>query len=111
MSQKNGCINFCVKDDGTFLQIIPPNDGGVAVSLKLVMRLLEAKSFADYNLKALSEAVSKAETEMQEVYVGPAPFRPIAESVQLSISSDRMLVFMTAFPGSEGGELLQKMRF
>ena len=108
MSQQNGSIIFCVKEGGTFIQIIPPKEGGIAVNLKLVMRLLEAKSFSEYNLKALSEAVSKAETDVQELYVGPAPFRPIAESIQLSISSDKMLVFMTAFPGSEGGELLTK---
>ena len=108
MSQKNGCIRFCVKDGGTFIQIMPPQEGGTAVALKLVMRLLEAKSFNDYNLKDLSEAITRAESEEQEVFVGPAPFRPIPESIQVSVSSDKMLVFMTAFQGSEGGNPITK---
>ena len=65
MSQKNGCIRFCVKDGGTFIQIMPPQEGGTAVVLKLVMRLLEAKSFNDYNLKELSLYIS---AKIQRIY-------------------------------------------
>lgn len=108
MSQRNGCIKFCVKDGGTFLQIFPPEEGGIAVPLKMIIRFLDDKSFHDYNLKELSEAIVKAESSEQEVFIGPAPFRPIPESIQLTISSDKMLVFMIAFHGSEGGEPLTK---
>ena len=108
MAKQNGYFLLHVAENHTWMKIIPPKDGGTKVSLKMITSYLDAKSLTDYNIKEISKALNLIDQQDLEFMVGPAPFRPIAESVNLSISLDKMLVFMTAFPGMDGGELLTK---
>lgn len=108
MAQVNGYFQLHVADNRTWMKIIPPMEGGSPVSIKMITGYLDEKSLTDYNMKEIVNVLNLKDQQEQEIMVGSAPYKPLAESIQLSISLDKMLVFMTAFPGMEGGELLTK---
>ena len=70
MGNKNGYYKLNIKEMGTFLQIIPPEDEGKRPEMKEVLQYLERKGYSEFNLRELNDALTSGDKETREVFVG-----------------------------------------
>ncbi|SFP91623.1 hypothetical protein SAMN02910358_00064 [Lachnospiraceae bacterium XBB1006] len=103
----NGYAQLVVKDGSTYVRVIPPTDGGKKQDMTVLTDYLERNQLTEYGVKDISVLCEKSDGETL-VKVGPAPFRPYDEQIDIDISMDKMLVFCTFFPPSEGGNVLSE---
>lgn len=101
MSQRNAYFRIHVKEEGTFLQIIPAQPGGKALEIAEVTAYLERCGCKEFNLKELNQAIMiPHETE---VYVGNIYPLQVNEEMTIRISLDKMNAYCRFYPNSEGG--------
>ncbi|MBE5905933.1 MAG: DUF342 domain-containing protein [Lachnospiraceae bacterium] len=101
----NGFAQLVVKDGSTYVKVMPPTDGGKKQDMTILTEYLDRNQLTEYGVKELSVLCEKSDGETL-AKVGPAPFRPFDEQVDINVSLDKMLVFCSFFPPSEGGNLL-----
>ncbi len=106
--KKNAYFKLDIQDAGCTVEIIPPEEGGKKLDMKEVTEYLEAKGFNNYNLKELNDAVTVATQEIRRVYVGEGRKIYENEQMEVSISSDRMLVFCRFHAPSNQGKLMDE---
>lgn len=107
MLYKNGFFQLSLKNDGIYMKIFPAMNGGQPLKFDEVSRYLTKKRIMDYDIKTLHDAINNT-TEPIEVKIGTQTVLPENESVQISISDDRMTVFGRFYPPSTGGRTIKK---
>ncbi|MEG0805194.1 MAG: FapA family protein [Lachnospiraceae bacterium] len=107
MSSRSGYVQLKIKNDQTYAIIFPPEEGGKNVELSHVIVYLERHQLKEYNLKELSDVV-KEPNEKIEIFVGQSPGYAFNEEVDISVTSDKMLVFADFYPPSEGGKQMSE---
>ncbi|MBQ8627121.1 MAG: DUF342 domain-containing protein, partial [Agathobacter sp.] len=87
------------------LHIYPPVDGGKMLNIAEVTEYLASKKYEKYDLKELNAAIGNA-TEEAVVIVGDWDGIPCRESMNITISLDKMRVLCRFYPPSAGGAKL-----
>ncbi len=105
MGNKNGYFKLDVSDMGVFLQVYPPENGGKPLDAKEVLAYLEKKGYGSYDKAELNQILS-AKDGVQQMYIGEWNGFEENESMEVSVSMDKMLVFCRFYPPSEKGRLM-----
>lgn len=92
------------KTGGTYIRLIPPEEGGEALSLDELREYLDARKIT-YNTGDLRDAL-EGHTSERIVRLSGESVRPCGESFSLKISSDKMTVTARFYAPSKGGENL-----
>ena len=74
---KNSFFQLIVKDDGTFLKLFPPMDGGRSLEIKEVSQYLESENIYDYDITAVNSAIEGLESEPVMVKVSKNQELPV----------------------------------
>ena len=105
---KNSFFQLIVKDDGTYLKLFPPMDGGRSLEIKEVSQYIESENIYDYDITAINAAIEGLDSEPVMVKISNTQELPVEEKMNFQISGDRMTVVARFYPASNnyGGSLL-----
>lgn len=98
----NGYFQLVGKADGTYLKLVPPNEGGEAVDIHDINEYLNMVKVYDYDIKNLNTQISDL-TQIKEVKLNDDTLTETAEQMLLKISPDKMQVSIRFYPPSKLG--------
>ena len=104
----NGYFQLVTTQQGTGIKVYPPEDGGTAVRLDIVMEYLNLHKI-QYDAIALANAFKNAGAEIS--FFTTNQISPERESYKLDISADRMSAVAFFYPPTEGGDLMTEDEF
>lgn len=99
---RNGFFQLVHKEDGTYIRLIPPKDGGKPIPVHELMEYLEKREIA-YNVKELNEGLADTSSE-KLVRLNDVSMPPFKESYSLYVSSNKMEAAITFYAPSLDGE-------
>lgn len=103
---KNAYFCLAVKNEGVFVEIYPPKEGGLTIPIGELTSYLNARNLSQYDSKQLSAALEEKEKE-SSVKVGlPGSIQKVDEAMDVSIYPDRMSATVRFYPPANGGEKL-----
>jgi uncharacterized protein (DUF342 family) len=106
MDNKNGYFKLEIKEDGTYIKLIPPVGTGKAVDYNDVNNYLADRKIYDYDVNALGRALLVSKEKAVEVKLTSAKLATENETVNITITPDKMVAYGRFFPPSgEGKEL------
>lgn len=105
MEGRNGYFKLDMRETGIFLIVYAPKDGGKPVEIKEIVAYLEGKKIDNYDLKAVNNAVSSAK-DSEEVYLGEWNGLYENETMQVNVSSDKMMAFCRFYAPSNQGKMM-----
>ena len=103
MEGRNGYFKLDMRETGVFLVVYAPEEGGKPVEIKEVIAYLDEKKFDKYDLKAVNSAVN-SEKDSEEVYIGEWNGVYENETMEVNVSSDKMMAFCRFYPPSNNGK-------
>lgn len=108
MEGRNGYFKLDMRETGIFLVVYAPKDGGKPVEIKEIVAYLEGKKIDNYDLKAVNSVVSSTK-ESEEVYLGEWNGLYENETMQVNVSSDKMMAFCRFYaPSNQGKTMTEK---
>lgn len=107
MKAYNGYCQLIEKEDGLFLKIIPPVEGGKPITYDEVLKYLRGISLSEFDLLAVMRACKNA-TPNVEIKIKEDKVGPIAESLVISMDSEELTAVGRFYPPSNNGDLLNE---
>ena len=104
----NGYFRLICEENGTFLQIEPPSDGGDPVGINEIMEYLNNRNI-DFDSQSLYAASSAKET--QKVRLNRNTHMEERENYKLVIQPDNMQAIVRFYAPSKNGELMMRNEF
>lgn len=98
----NGYFQLMGKQDGTYLKLIPPSDGGNAIDIDDINNYLNIVKIYEYDIKQLNAEITNLH-EVKEVKLNEEKLMPISEEIIVQVSDDKMKVMISFFPPSAQG--------
>ncbi len=99
---KNGFFQLIHKVDGTYMKLIPPEDGGEKLSMKELMAFLNERGI-DFDVTALNKELAELDSE-KIIWLSSMNFHPFRESYSLRVTEDRMMAVVRFYAPSLGAE-------
>lgn len=116
MGSYNAYFKLLIKGDGTYLELIPPSDGGEALIFDELQAYLQLHGFvADKVL--ITKTIQAANGQKCSVKIDPRVTPEVPESYKLDVSDDNMVCTVRFYAPSAGGpelakdELLKDLKF
>lgn len=106
MAQTNGYFQISIRDNGSFIVLYPPKEGGKPVRFDMVDAYL-TKWRIGYDKKALSDALGKVK-DKTEYRLTPEKVHPMDESSIVVIDTNHLNAEITLFPPAEGQRLMSR---
>lgn len=103
----NGYFQIIMDEMGIKLQLNPPTDGGVPISIKELTSYL-TKENIPFDLKNLHAQLQSMKDSPVIIFMTDAKMLPIKETCILSVSPDRMTATARFYPASTGGKSYNK---
>lgn len=107
MEAYNGYCQLIEKEDGLYLKIIPPVNGGKPIIHEEIVKYLRGISLNEYDLLAVMRACKNV-TPNTEVKIKEDTIAPIEESILVSMDGDELTAYGRFFPPSKNGSLLDE---
>ncbi|MCR5602275.1 MAG: FapA family protein [Lachnospiraceae bacterium] len=107
MGDQNAYFRLRIKNDGTYLELIPPQGNGDAFSFGEMQEYLIRHGQVVDKVE-VAKAIQSAEGGKCEIKLDSKPCHAVSESYELLVSDDRMRCTARFFPGSDGGMELKK---
>lgn len=107
MERMNGYFYLIIKFDGTYLCILPPVNGGRAVTYDDVFEYLQSKRIFEYDKFALNAAIVRC-MEKTEVKLNTKIILPEHAYVKIRITEDRLQAIGTFYAPSNNGNVMTK---
>ena len=107
MGSYNAYFRLVIKDDGTYLELIPPVDGGEALVFDELQSYLQRRGFIADKV-SIAKAIQGSNGDKCSVKIDPKAGPEVAGSYQLDVSDDNMSCTVRFYPPSSGGEELSK---
>ena len=107
MGTRNGYFQLCRKDDGTYIRLFPPVDGGEPISLEELLEYLSAKKYTVDTL-ALNQKVMNLKRP-EEVKISDMSGPAEGEMFSLKLSPDKMLAVARFYPASDESRKMSRM--
>lgn len=98
----NGFFQLIHKEDGTYLKLVPPKDGGEALSMKELMEYLNGKG-VEYDIAALNNELKESDAE-KLIRLNGMKIHPCRECYSLRVTEDKMKAVARFYAPSEGAE-------
>ncbi len=106
---QNAYVKLKIKEEGTFLALFPPRDGGQQLMPEDVLDYLNMMFNGKYEQGIVREELNHTISNPREVLVSLEKLRPpIDEQVIVRISHDNMKATGIFFPPAEGGAKMTK---
>ncbi len=99
---RNQYFQLEFKETDAYLHIFPPVDGGAQLKIAEVTEYLGLKKYDKYDIKLLNEAINNLQMDSL-VPVGDWDMIPCHESMNISISLDKMKAICRFYPPAQGG--------
>lgn len=106
MAQVNGYFQISIRDNGTWIVLYPPKEGGKPVRFDMADAYL-TKWRIGYDKKALSDALGKVK-EKAELRLTTEKIHPMDESAIVFIDTNHTTAEITLFPPAEGRSLMSR---
>lgn len=107
MKYKNSFFQIVHKEDGTYMKLFPPMEGGEPLSFDIISRYLTKHNIQNYDIKKINEAISKL-AEQKEIKLTSDKCLPIDESVEVTLDGGAKRAIGMFFPPSNAGKLMTK---
>ncbi|MBR4719293.1 MAG: DUF342 domain-containing protein [Lachnospiraceae bacterium] len=107
MGGYNAYFRLLNKDDGTYLELIPPSEDGKALSFDELQTYVQRHGFL-VDKVAVAKAIQGSNGERCTVKIDSRTGREYAGSYILDVSDDKMTCTARFYPPSEGGAELEK---
>ncbi|MDE6313167.1 MAG: FapA family protein [Lachnospiraceae bacterium] len=108
MGKRNGYFQLIIKEQGTFLRIYPPVEGGEKVTTSEAAAYLTREKLTAFDVRALNEVIVKQQDAPVELLVSSEAIIPATEILAVTISEDKMTVKGRFYPPSTEGRMLDK---
>ena len=106
MAQVNGYFQISIRDNGTWIVLYPPKEGGKPVRFDMADAYL-TKWRIGYDKKALSDVLGKVK-EKAELRLTTEKIHPMDESAIVFIDTNHTTAEITLFPPAEGCSLMSR---
>ncbi len=106
MGQVNGYFRISVRDNGTWIELFPPKEGGKPIRFDMADAYL-TKWHIGYDKKALSDMLGKV-NEKTELRLTTEKIHPMDESATVVIDANHLSAEITLFPPSEGRSTMSR---
>ncbi len=106
MTQLNGYFQISIRDNGTWIVLYPPKEGGKPVRFDMADAYL-TKWRIGYDKKALSDMLGRAK-EKTEMRLTSEKIYPMDESAIVAIDNNHLIAEITLFPPAEGRSLMSR---
>lgn len=107
MGYTNGYFQLDIKEDGTYIIIFPPQDGGNLININEVTAYIEKQKIHEYNIAELNKFIqtckTKTEFKLTNEVIGECP-----ETSIIKVSKDRMYAVIRLYPPSTKGAVIDK---
>jgi uncharacterized protein (DUF342 family) len=104
---RNAFFQIINKNDGLYIAIEPPADGGAKLVFAEVRDYLERNGIADINMLALEDAL-EVQTGKKEARISKKTVPPLNEELTVVVTDNRMRAHARCYPPSEGGRQISK---
>lgn len=105
MKYTNAFFRLDAREDGVYLVLYPPMNGGKQINVQELVEYLDGCDVKDYNLKDINDAV-KANTEQKTILISRTPIRDVDEKAVVNISLDKMTAIIRFYPPSLNGKYM-----
>lgn len=105
MSYKHGFFRLNMKNDGTYLILYPPQNGGRIVTLEEIVNYLTSIKIGDYDLSSLKNVIHDL-TIQKEIKLNNAVIPEVNERLNIVVSDDAMKAVGRFYPPSMNGKVL-----
>lgn len=102
MAKRNGYFQILTEEDGTYVRLIPPQEGGAVVELSELMSYLNDIRITDYDLETLNKTLHTM-SNVTVVKLTDAQTDPIDAKVQVQVSKDSMNASIRLYSPSAQG--------
>jgi hypothetical protein len=103
-----GYFQFASREDGIYLTVYPPKDGGKPASVSDAYFYVEKKKILDCDMVKINEAFAKAKDQPCTIKVSDNTSLVFGEFAVYSMSSDLMRMEAVFYPPFEGGTMLDE---
>ena len=107
MGDQNAYFRLRIKNDGTYLELIPPQGNGAALSFGEMQEYL-IRHGQVVDKVAVAKAIQSAAGGKCEIKLDSKTGTEVSESYELTVSDDRLKCTARFFPGSDNGMELKK---
>jgi hypothetical protein len=107
MKYKNSFFHIKSKEDGTFLDVFPPQGDGKNLQEKEIADFLRNKGI-QFEHKTIIKALDMLNGKPVRIRLNDYPTEAFPETAILKISDDRTLAYMRFYPPVAGGNLMDK---
>ncbi len=108
MRYKNSFFKVRMKEDGTYLEVFPPLDGGKTLDVREVAEYLEKRNCTDFSVNALKKTLDLLQERPLQIKISDASQNPFNESAVIIVTKDRMAAFIRFYPPSNGGSMMSE---
>ena len=108
MKYKNSFFRVVIKDSGTYLDLFPAVSDGKKLEIKEIFDFLDRKGCADYSTEAIKKAFASLRDKPLQVKISDISIQPFDESAVITVSKDKMVVYIRFYPPSTGGKVMSK---
>lgn len=108
MKYKNSFFRVVIKDSGTYLDLFPAVSDGKNLEIKEIFDFLDRKGCADYSTEAIKKAFASLSDKPLQVKISDISIQPFDESAVITVSKDKMVVYIRFYPPSTGGKVMSK---
>ncbi len=103
---KNAYFELITREDGVYVEIIPPQEDGKLLTAAEITSYLDRHGLDKYDLKKIGEAAAQAE-EKRMIRVGaPGSIGALNETMEITVFPDKMQAIARFYPPANGGALL-----
>ena len=106
MSNKNGYFQIDPKEDGTYLKMYPPVEGGEQIQIDELKNYLDNCGIKEYDLHSVSNCLDSTDESL--VKISEKKSWPIFERVEVICDKARRVAVVRFYPPSTDGKYLEK---
>ncbi len=107
MAKRNGYFRLKVEPNSVSLQLIPPVDGGLGVTIAEIMEYLKSVKVYEYDPNLIHRVLTSLK-EPVALKISEESISPIPEMAKIRVSEDRMTATIRLYPPSNQGKLFDK---
>lgn len=107
MAKRNGYFQILMEEDGTYIRLLPPQEGGAPIDLTDLMTYLNDIGIRDYDLETLNKTVHAMNNTVIVKLTG-ARIAPVDAMVRVQVAKDNMSAAIRIYPPSAQGRKLNQ---
>ena len=111
MKYKNSFFRLEIRDDGTYLDIYPPQNGGRPLDHQEVMDYIERHGVLDFSAEKLKMVLESHSDTAARIRISEQKIETVHEEARVFTAKDMLSAYVRFYPPSNGGSSsLQQMR-